>query len=128
MSSKEPRFIKSPYFVNESGKWRIKPGTPTVLVKEFKEFMENDEAEDLEAVIQSDYIPTTCGNDKTDKIRLAVKDSDYVLLKDGRKGTIIFVYSDYAFLVEFMQSDGEWKLEDISLDQITEILYRPDYR
>jgi hypothetical protein len=50
MSSKEPRFIKSPYFVNESGKWRIKPGAPAALVKEFIEFMENDEAEDLEPI------------------------------------------------------------------------------
>lgn len=46
--SKEPSFTKSPYFVNESGKWRIKPGAPVALVKEFKEFMEHDEAQDLE--------------------------------------------------------------------------------
>ncbi|TYR82132.1 hypothetical protein FZC66_00605 [Priestia megaterium] len=49
-SSKEPSFTKSPYFVNEAGKWRIKPGAPRALVKEFKEFMENDEASDAEAV------------------------------------------------------------------------------
>lgn len=43
MSSKEPSFTNSPYFFFESGEWFIKPGAPTELVKEFKEFMENDE-------------------------------------------------------------------------------------
>ncbi|MFY2157971.1 hypothetical protein ACOSZF_20390 [Cytobacillus firmus] len=57
---------------------------------------------------------------------LTVKDLDYVLLKDGRKGTVIFVYTDYTFLVEFQQSGGEWEQEDVSLDQIAEILIRPE--
>ncbi|MEI2357446.1 hypothetical protein [Mesobacillus zeae] len=50
MSSKQPAFTQSPYFIHESGKWRIEPGAPAALVKEFKEFMENDEAEELEPV------------------------------------------------------------------------------
>lgn len=57
---------------------------------------------------------------------LDIKNLDFVLLKDGRKGTVIFIYTDYALLVEFQQNDYEWEQEDVLVDQITEILFRPN--
>ncbi|WP_433958548.1 hypothetical protein [Cytobacillus horneckiae] len=44
MASHEPNFIKSPYFVAEPGNWHLKPGAPAEVVKEFNEFMQEDEA------------------------------------------------------------------------------------
>lgn len=50
MSSSRPKFIDSLYFVDEPGNWHLKPGAPPVVVREFKEFMEHDETEDLEPI------------------------------------------------------------------------------
>lgn len=37
-----PKFIDSPYFVDEPGNWHLKPGAPGDVVKEFEEYMKND--------------------------------------------------------------------------------------
>ena len=34
-----PKFIDSPFFVDEPGNWHLKPGAPDEVVKEFQEFM-----------------------------------------------------------------------------------------
>ena len=53
MSTTEPRFTKSPYFVDEPGNWHLKPGAPEEIVQEFEEFMEAQSA-DVEEVKELD--------------------------------------------------------------------------
>ena len=43
MASERPNFLDSPYFVNEPNNWHLLPDAPPEVVKEFEEFMENDE-------------------------------------------------------------------------------------
>lgn len=43
MASAKPKFIDSPYY--KDGK--LQPGAPADLVREYKEFLEGDEAEDV---------------------------------------------------------------------------------
>lgn len=50
MSSIQPKFIDSPYFVDEPGNWHLKEGAPEDVVKEFEDFMQNDEAGEPEEV------------------------------------------------------------------------------
>lgn len=50
MSSSKPKFVDSPYFINEPGNWRLKKGAPVDVQKEFDAFMLEDEAEDIEPV------------------------------------------------------------------------------
>lgn len=50
MAGKEPRFTKSPYFVDEPGNWHLKPGAPDDIVQEFEEFMADDESTDVEEI------------------------------------------------------------------------------
>lgn len=45
MSGTEPRFTKSPYFVDEPGNWHLKPGAPEDIVQEFEEFMADQSAD-----------------------------------------------------------------------------------
>ena len=33
-----PKFLDSPYFVDEPGNWHLKPGAPEETVKEFEAF------------------------------------------------------------------------------------------
>jgi hypothetical protein len=46
MAGKRPKFIDSPYYENGE----LKPGAPEEIVKEYNEFMESDEAEDVYTV------------------------------------------------------------------------------
>jgi hypothetical protein len=39
MSTDEPAFMDSPYFVMELNNWHLKPGAPAEVQKEFDEFM-----------------------------------------------------------------------------------------
>jgi len=39
---KKPNFIDSPYFVGEPGNWHLKSNAPKEVVKDFNEFMEDD--------------------------------------------------------------------------------------
>jgi len=43
--SKKPNFIDSPYFVGEPGNWHFKPEAPKEVVKEFNDYMEDDNPE-----------------------------------------------------------------------------------
>ena len=41
-----PKFLDSPYFVDEPGNWHLKPGAPEEVVKEFNAFMKPLEAQE----------------------------------------------------------------------------------
>jgi aspartate ammonia-lyase len=38
MEVKRPKFLDSPFFINNPGKWRLKDGAPKKVVDEFKSF------------------------------------------------------------------------------------------
>lgn len=44
MIGEAPKFIDSPYFVDEPGNWHLKPGAPEEVVKEFEAYMKAGEA------------------------------------------------------------------------------------
>ena len=44
MSQARPDFLDSPYFVGEYGNWHLLPGAPPEVVKDFNEYMEQDDA------------------------------------------------------------------------------------
>lgn len=49
MSQPRPDFFDSPYFVMEPGNWHLKDGAPEDVVKEFEEYMaEDDQSRDEE--------------------------------------------------------------------------------
>ena len=50
MSISAPKFIDSPYFVEEPDNWHLKPGAPEEVQKEFDEFMEKYSAKAGEGV------------------------------------------------------------------------------
>lgn len=39
MSEKRPKFLDSPYFVDEMDNWHLKEGAPEEVKKEFEEYM-----------------------------------------------------------------------------------------
>ena len=43
MSRKMPSFIDSEYFVDEFDNWHLLPGAPEEVVKEFEEYMKEEE-------------------------------------------------------------------------------------
>ncbi len=43
MITEYPKFMDSPYFVDEPGNWHLKPGAPPEIVEEFNKFMEATE-------------------------------------------------------------------------------------
>lgn len=45
MVTETPKFIDSPYFVDEPGNWHLKPGAPPEVVEEFNKFMKATETE-----------------------------------------------------------------------------------
>ena len=40
MTGTAPKFINSPFFVNEPGNWHLKPGAPKEVEQEFTDFMQ----------------------------------------------------------------------------------------
>lgn len=42
MIGEMPKFMDSPYFVDEPGNWHLKPGAPPEVVKEFEAYMKSD--------------------------------------------------------------------------------------
>ena len=45
-----PKFMDSPYFVDEPGNWHLKPGAPPEVVEEFNKFMnDTEEIEETES-------------------------------------------------------------------------------
>lgn len=50
MSSQQPKFVDSPYFVGEPGNWHLKPGAPKEIQTELEDFLTHDELGDLAPV------------------------------------------------------------------------------
>lgn len=50
MAGSRPKFLDSPYFVDEPGNWHLKPGAPEDVKKEFDEFMLEDEPRSLDVI------------------------------------------------------------------------------
>lgn len=48
MIGEMPKFIDSPYFVDEPGNWHLKPGAPAEAVEEFEKFMAADKGDIVE--------------------------------------------------------------------------------
>jgi len=46
MSCARPKFIDSPYFVDEKDNWHLLPNAPIEVVKEFEEFIREEEGID----------------------------------------------------------------------------------
>jgi hypothetical protein len=53
----------------------------------------------------------------------AIKENSVVLLKDGRDGTILFVYNDDAYLIEI--EDGSHDRFVVTLNQVAEVIWEP---
>ena len=51
MSVPSPKFIDSPYFVEEPDNWYLKPGAPEEVQKEFDEFMDKYNSKAKEGVL-----------------------------------------------------------------------------
>ena len=43
MMTEAPKFMDSPYFVDEPGNWHLKPGAPAEVVEEFNNYMKATE-------------------------------------------------------------------------------------
>lgn len=50
MSVSKPKFVDSPYFVDEEDNWHLKEGAPPEVVKEFNEFMQYYEEKEKQGV------------------------------------------------------------------------------
>lgn len=51
MSVSAPKFISSPFFVDEPENWHLKPGAPEDMQKEFNEFMKEYDDKSEEGVL-----------------------------------------------------------------------------
>lgn len=51
-----PEFMKSPYFIDELGNWRLKPGAPKELEIEFELYMQSMEENDEPGSINGNTI------------------------------------------------------------------------
>jgi len=51
-----------------------------------------------------------------------IKEFDTVLLKDGRKASIVEVLSDTAFIADVGSSTEDWETIDITLDMIERVI------
>lgn len=110
MIAEEPKFMSSPFFVMEFGNWHLLPGAPKDIVKEFEEFMANDD----------EYINSTTVN-FCEKNRV-VKLYDAVLLKDGRTATVIEIFDDTDCLFDISLPDGQYEQKFGTFDQIEKIV------
>ncbi len=54
---------------------------------------------------------------------MKIKEFDTVLLKDGRKASIVEVLSDTAFIADIGSSPKDWETIDITLDMIEKVLW-----
>lgn len=52
-----------------------------------------------------------------------IKDLSVVQLTDGRRGTVVHVYNDHAYLVEI--DDDTHDLVDVGIDQVSTVLWQP---
>ena len=53
MIGSRPKFMDSPYFVDDLFNWHLKPGAPAGVVKEFNDYMNQDKLEEEKPVKKS---------------------------------------------------------------------------
>lgn len=53
MIGSRPKFMDSPYFVDELFNWHLKEGAPADVVKEFNDYMNQDKLEEEKPVKKS---------------------------------------------------------------------------
>jgi hypothetical protein len=53
MIGSRPKFMDSPYFVDDLFNWHLKPGAPADVVKEFNDYMNQDKLEEEKPVKKS---------------------------------------------------------------------------
>ena len=53
---------------------------------------------------------------------MKIEEYDIILTYDNRVGSVVHVYNDENFVVEFIDNDGESCVETITIDEIKEIL------
>ena len=53
MIGSRPKFMDSPYFVDDLFNWHLKPGAPADVVKEFNDYMNQDKLADEKPVKKS---------------------------------------------------------------------------
>ena len=53
---------------------------------------------------------------------MAIKKYDTVMLKDGRKATIVEVLSDSVFIVDVGDGPENWDTIDITIDMVDDVI------
>lgn len=53
MIGSRPKFMDSPFFVDDLFNWHLKPGAPADVVKEFNDYMNQDKLEEEKPVKKS---------------------------------------------------------------------------
>lgn len=53
---------------------------------------------------------------------MMVKEFDTVLLKDGRKASIVEAFENKVFVAEVGSSEKDWETIDITIDDIDKVL------
>jgi hypothetical protein len=56
MTRMRPKFMDSPYFVDEPGNWHLKSDAPEDLQEEFDEYMQSIEDENVPGTIYGNHI------------------------------------------------------------------------
>jgi len=54
---------------------------------------------------------------------MKIKEFDTVLLKDGRRASIVEVLSDTTFIADVGSSPKDWETIDITLDMIEKVVW-----
>ena len=74
--------------------------------------------ETLEAMREAAFRALKKGSDV-----MKIKEFDTVLLKDGRKASIVEVLSDTAFIADVGSGPKDWETIDITLDMIEKVVW-----
>lgn len=53
---------------------------------------------------------------------MKIKEFDTVILKDGRKASIVEVLSDTVFIADIGSSSKDWETIDVTLDMIDKVI------
>lgn len=53
---------------------------------------------------------------------MVIKEFDTVLLKDGRKASIVEVFENKVFIADVGESPKDWKTIDITIDDIEKVV------
>lgn len=54
---------------------------------------------------------------------MVIKEFDTVLLKDGRKASIVEVFENKVFIADVGESPKDWKTIDITIDDIEKVVH-----